>query len=123
MRLPYVDEAYILPIMDYEMRELVAAVIRLKESTVNKNEIDLRRIRDDLSSDMDFYKLPTLLRILGPGDEVPFSSSNKPLKNQIREKFFQVSGYRPKDYAVPGVEFWGNILDWNTVKKSRSSLA
>lgn len=41
------------------------------------------------------------------------TSSEKARKNEIREKYFQLSGYRPTDYAVPGVEFYGNGVDSN----------
>lgn len=122
MDLPYVSEAYVLPVMDYEVRTLAATVIRLCSPHVargsglgDKNpdhlEINLRKIRDDLSSTLELWKLPTLCYILQDGETVPVSGSGKVLKPLMREQFFQVSGYRPADYAVPGVEFWGDSVD------------
>ncbi|KAJ5726589.1 AMP-dependent synthetase/ligase [Penicillium malachiteum] len=110
LELPYVSEAYVLPIMDYEARELVAAVIRLKEpaSAQGHSQVNLAKVRNDLSSNTEPYKLPRLLRVLQEGETIPLTVSEKARKNEIREKYFKISGYRPRDYAVPGVEFYGN---------------
>ena len=111
VELPYISEAYVLPIMDYEARELVAAVIRLKKDVVsdkNHPQVNLQKVRDDLSLTTEPYKLPRLLRILGEEDTIPFTASEKARRNEIRIKYFKLSGYRPRDYSVPGVEFCGN---------------
>ncbi|KAJ5375799.1 acetyl-CoA synthetase-like protein [Penicillium concentricum] len=105
LKLPYVSEAYVLPVMDYEVRNLIAAVIRVK---ADYTEVNLCKIRDDLSSTTESYKLPRLLRILREKEVAPLTASEKGRKNEMREKYFKVSGYRPNDYFVPGVEFWGN---------------
>ena len=111
LELPYISEAFVLPIMDYEARELVAAVIRLTEGVANdesRPEVNLHKIREDLSSTTEPYKLPRLLRVLQEGETIPLTTSEKALKNEIRQKYFKISGYRPRDYSVPGVEFFGN---------------
>ncbi|KAJ5919116.1 acetyl-CoA synthetase-like protein [Penicillium verhagenii] len=105
LNLPYVTEAHVLPIMDYEARELVAALIRLEPG---HDGINLEKIRADLSPTTESYKLPRVLRILQEGEITPVTGSEKSGKAQIREKYFKVAGYRPSDYAVPGVEFYGN---------------
>ncbi|KAJ5946138.1 acetyl-CoA synthetase-like protein [Penicillium verhagenii] len=105
LNLPYVTEAHVLPIMDYEARELVAAVIRIKPG---HDGINLEKIRSDLSPTTESYKLPRILRILQEEEIVPMTGSEKSGKAQIRERYFKVAGYRPSDYAVPGVEFYGN---------------
>lgn len=115
LKLPYISEAYVLPIMDYEARELVAAVIRLKDEVSNdvRSEVNLRKIRDDLALTTESYKLPRVLRVLQEGEKIPMTPSEKARKNEIREKYFKLSGYRPTDYTVPGVEFYRNEVDSN----------
>ncbi|KAJ5525144.1 AMP-dependent synthetase/ligase [Penicillium frequentans] len=117
--LPYISEAYVLPIMDYEVRELVGAIVRLRDSSnylgqesgLRNPDINLCKIRQDLSSKLEIYKLPTILRILRAGEGVPLSVSSKVLKPKLREMYFKLSGYRPKDYSEPGVEFWEKGVD------------
>jgi malonyl-CoA/methylmalonyl-CoA synthetase len=109
--LPYIAEAYVLPVMDFEARELVAAVVRLENKVTSDEshpEVNLYKIREDLSSIVEPYKLPRLLRVLQEGETIPLTSSDKARKNEIRQQYFKLSGYRPRDYAVPGVEFFGN---------------
>lgn len=129
MDLPYVSEAYILAVRDYDARELVAAVVRLCSPNGTQGsdlgekkpeqEINLRKIRDDLSSTLEPWKLPVLCYILQDGEKLPVSPSDKVLKPQMREQFFKISGYRPADYAVPGVEFWGDSVDLKFLVDSR----
>lgn len=92
LKLPYISEAYVLPIMDYEARQLVAAVIRLKDEVSNdvRSEVNLRKIRDDLALTTESYKLPRALRVLQEGEKIPMTPSEKVRKNEIREKYFKL---------------------------------
>lgn len=114
MRLPYISEAYVLSVLDYENQGLAAALIRLKKAKEAEEmdlNIDLQKIREDLSLTLELYKLPAFLRILQADDEVPQTGSGKPLKKAILGKYFQISGYRDRDYAVHGVEIWSDRTD------------
>jgi malonyl-CoA/methylmalonyl-CoA synthetase len=114
MELPYIAEAHVLPVLDYEAQGLAAALVRLQKTDSAEDmrlEVNLLKIRQDLSSKMELYKLPALLRILHNKEELPMTSSGKLLKPQALEKFFHLDGYRPRDYAVEGVEFWGNEVE------------
>ncbi|KAJ5711003.1 acetyl-CoA synthetase-like protein [Penicillium malachiteum] len=102
MRLSYISEAHVLPVLDHETRGLPAALVRLN---CGNSDINLQRIHDDLSTDLDRYKLPALLYILKTGEEVPKTASDKVLKVQALEKFFGIRGYRPREYCVDGVEY------------------
>lgn len=120
MELPYVSEAHVLPVLDYEAQGLAAALIRLRKSTLCQEEhskIDLGKIREDLSSTLELYKLPTLLRILRDGEELPRTESEKVLKSKALEKYFHLSGYRPRDYSVEGVECWSTLVDTSLYKR------
>lgn len=101
MRLYYISEAYVLPVLDLEVRGVAAALVRLN---CRNSDVDLRRIRDDLSLSLELYKLPVLLYILKDGEEVPRTASDKVLKAQALDKFFRIRGYRPLEYSVNGVE-------------------
>ncbi|KAL4878097.1 hypothetical protein BJY04DRAFT_221453 [Aspergillus karnatakaensis] len=106
LALPYIHEAYILPVLDRESRGLAAALVRLKPGHTSTS-INLHRIRSDLStlSSRQEYSLPSLLYILQDGEEIPRSTgSDKVLKARALEKFFRIRGYKPPGYAVDGVE-------------------
>ena len=68
-------------------------------------------------------KLPVFLRVLRAGEELPRTLSGKVMKNQIREKYFQLSGYRPRDYAVPGVEVWDLRIDMKFIQNAGKIMA
>lgn len=118
MALPYITEAYILPVKDHEAGGLAAALVRLqktKTKAVNGDNIDLKRIRNDLAAtNMASSKFPALLRVLCDDEQVPTTISSKALKKECLRKYFQISGHIPADYAVDAVEYWGNQLDSTT---------
>lgn len=119
--LPYISEAHVLPVMNYEVRELVAAVVRVQTMGLDQedsSEVNLQRIRQDLSSTTEIYKLPALLRILKSGEETPITASGKPLKNKMREMFFQKSSDPKSTHAVLGVEFWESAVDLSLLRES-----
>ncbi|KAE8376115.1 hypothetical protein BDV26DRAFT_294439 [Aspergillus bertholletiae] len=57
------------------------------------------------------YKLPPLLRVLQDEEQVPLTTTGKQLKREALQKYFHISGYMPADYAVEGVEYWGNKIE------------
>ncbi|KAJ5112956.1 acetyl-CoA synthetase-like protein [Penicillium angulare] len=105
LRLSYISEAHILPVLDHETRGVAAALVRLN---CGDSDINLQRVRDDLSLGLERYKLPALLYILKAEEEVPRAASDKVLKTQALDKFFRIRGYRPRDYHVDGVECLSN---------------
>ena len=72
------------------------------------SEIDLQKIRNDLAPTMGKHKLPALLKIMKADEQVPRTVSQKVMKTEALERFFGIVGYRPPNYRVEGVEFWGN---------------
>lgn len=105
LELPYISEAYSLPVLDYEEKGMPAALVRMHMSGLEQR-INLKRIRDDLAKNMETYKLPRLLRILGDGEIIPKTRSQKVLKKEALRIFFGIEGVRPLEYCVEGVEFW-----------------
>lgn len=109
MDLLYISEAHVLPVRDHEAGGLVAALLRVRKQYGN---ISLQRIRADLATNnMVSYKLPTLLRVLQEDERVPLTASGKTLKRESLLKYFNIAKYMPENYAVEGVEYWGNKLD------------
>ncbi|KAF5857945.1 hypothetical protein ETB97_005012, partial [Aspergillus alliaceus] len=103
LNLPYISEAHALPVLDAEAGGLVAALVRFsKQDAVGKEDgnIDLRRIRNDLSVNLVSYKPPALLRVLQNEDQVPWTASGKTLKKDCLRKYFNILGSMPKDYVV-----------------------
>lgn len=47
------------------------------------------------------YQMPTLLRIVGPNEDVPVTAADKPMKGKIRDKFFNEA-----EIASGKVEVW-----------------
>ncbi|KAK0756399.1 hypothetical protein N5P37_011051 [Trichoderma harzianum] len=115
--LPYVCEAHILPVRDHHAGGLAAALVRLckQDADEETHNITLRTIREDLASaGVVSYKLPTLLRIIPDGEQVPHTASGKAQKKEALQKYFNIVGHMQDAYEHEGVEYWGNKLDLAT---------
>ncbi|KAL9470884.1 hypothetical protein ACSS6W_008825 [Trichoderma asperelloides] len=113
--LPYVTEACVLGVPDHEAKEICAAVVRLtpeqeqRQSRYAEQTIDLARLRRDMNESLPKYMLPVLVKILGPGEEMPQTVSQKPIKSQIIKKYFGVDKSWSAENSVLGVEYWGSM--------------
>lgn len=113
--LPYVTEACVLGVPDHEAKEICAAVVRLTpeqeqlQSRYAEQTIDLARLRRDMNESLPKYMLPVLVKILGPGEEMPQTVSQKPIKSQIIKKYFGVDKSWSAENSVLGVEYWGSM--------------
>ena len=119
--LPYISEAFVIGAPDHEVKEVPAAIVRLKKpnqpiaaeetktSTVGQ-DFTLKRIREDLLPTLAAYKLPVLLRILPDGEDVPRTHSDKVTKRGLLKQYFNISDseFVSPDYSEPGVEYWGS---------------
>ncbi|PNP44388.1 hypothetical protein TGAMA5MH_03994 [Trichoderma gamsii] len=113
--LPYVTEACVLGVPDNEAKEICAAVVRLTpeqeqlQSRHSEQIINLARLRKDMNEALPKYMLPVLVKILGPGEEMPQTVSQKPIKSQIIKKYFGVDRSWSAEKSVRGVEYWGSM--------------
>lgn len=64
-------------------------ILKDQDQSTSQN-LDLESLRRWLSNDrkLNKYKLPTVLRVLRPGENVPVTASNKPMKGKVRDVFF-----------------------------------
>ena len=93
--LPNVQESYILGVAEEDCGERVAAIVRSR-STSQKNAandtsaLSLAWLRETLTTHppLPKYKLPTLLKILQTGEEVPRKLNGKTSKNLARTPYF-----------------------------------
>lgn len=110
MGLPYTAEACVVAVPVEEDKQLCGAVVRLKDGT-GVEKITLARIRADLGANLDVTMLPTVLRLLGPQEELPRTATGKPIKRQVIEDFFYAGDCGRDWFSVgnppPGVEFCG----------------
>ncbi|KAJ5711002.1 hypothetical protein N7488_005158 [Penicillium malachiteum] len=93
LALPCISEAYVVPILDvFAGGSQVAAVVRLRRDHLTNNtaasSLSLQTLRAQLSSSLPDFKLPTLLRILTDGEDIPRSQAGKPAPRDIASKFF-----------------------------------
>lgn len=87
MGLPYTAEVCVVAVPVAEKKQLCGAVVRLKSGTESE-KITLARVRADLRADLDVTMLPTILRLLGPREDLPRTATGKPIKYQVMEDFF-----------------------------------
>ncbi|KAK5996040.1 Acyl-CoA ligase oryP [Cladobotryum mycophilum] len=106
--LPYVAEACVLSIPDHESKNLCAALVRLNPG-VSPADVDLRRIRSDIADNLPAFMFPTLLRVLREGEEVPLTTSGKPVKKRIRTEFFTTEEWWPMNNPPADVESWADL--------------
>lgn len=109
--LPYISEAHVVP-ADFNLSRQVAALIRLETS---KTSVALLELRKDLQDKLQKYKLPTLLRILEDGEQVPVTATGKLSRKKIAEKFFTL----PEEGTLPfGMEFYDGLTEINGPRKA-----
>lgn len=103
MELPFISEACIVSIADRDASTRVAALVRFHQDFPCGN---LTTIREHLSDKLLLYKLPTALRVLRNGEEIPLTVSGKVIRRQVVEKYFPLTEY----CQLPAnVELW-NVL-------------
>lgn len=98
MDLPYVAEACIVGVADYARMQLCGAVIRLHQDITTP--ITLDKVKSDLAPTLVPYMMPTLLRILREGEEIPRNASGKVMKNKVLKEFFSKEDGQ-MDHAIP----------------------
>ncbi|KAE8347278.1 hypothetical protein BDV24DRAFT_157575 [Aspergillus arachidicola] len=85
-RLPYISESHVLPVADPRTGSRVAALVRCREE--HKSNLTLHSLRKDLCSYLPLVQLPTVLRILCDGEEVPRTISDKVIRGEAKQMFF-----------------------------------
>ena len=90
IELPFISEACIVSIPDKDASTRVAALVRFHQDFSNGNLIT---IREHLSDKLLYYKLPTALRVLRNGEEIPLTVSGKVIRKRVVEQYFPLTGY------------------------------
>ncbi|KAK6813822.1 hypothetical protein RU639_010181 [Aspergillus parasiticus] len=85
-RLPYISEAHVLPVADPRTGSRVAALVRCREE--HMSSLTLHSLREDLCSYLPLVQLPTVLRVLCEGEEVPRTVSDKMIRGEAKQMFF-----------------------------------
>lgn len=112
-KLPSVAEAYALavPVTNNAYTEQrVGILIRPDFSRLGNpnslcrecNPLTLEALRKELSADLPFHMLPTVMRIIGVKEDVPKTVSDKVIRKEAVKKFFEVGGLK----MSPEVERW-----------------
>lgn len=101
LKLPYVYEGCIVPVFDTRNGQRVAALVRLhnfngKDQTESKGthilEMPyLKTLRDHLGKTLPAYMLPTALRILQTGEDIPRTPSLKVIRAEAVRQYFPLS--------------------------------
>lgn len=131
MELPYISEAYVLPVRDVEIYHHVAALVRFQPPAVNSalngstpqspKELTLQALRADLSAmQVARYKLPTLLRVLDEGEEVPRTNSEKIKRDDVVNMYFPQSDDWKVEDLPEKVQVWDLQKDESEPKVVRS---
>ncbi|KAF9888848.1 hypothetical protein FE257_008217 [Aspergillus nanangensis] len=106
--LPYISEACVLavPVADDAFTtERVGALVRLRSSHLTPSNglcwdcrSTLERLRADLSRDLAFHMLPTVLRLLHDGEQIPKTVSEKINRREVVERYFEQGSFNlPQD--------------------------
>ncbi|KAK5110251.1 hypothetical protein LTR62_006104 [Meristemomyces frigidus] len=94
--LEYIDEVMVVGVADEEFGERVGVVVVVK--TIEGREarvlLTLETLRSDLRGGLAGYKLPTLLRVLAAGQELPKSGTGKVVKKVLGPRFFPPGQWR-----------------------------
>ena len=85
MELPFISEACIVSIPDKDASTRVAALVRFHQDFPSGN---LFTVRQHLSDKLFPYELPTALRVLRNGEEIPLTVSGKVIRKRVVEIYF-----------------------------------
>ncbi|OQD91116.1 hypothetical protein PENANT_c001G08844 [Penicillium antarcticum] len=98
--IPGVMEGHIFAVPDPKYVNHVAALVRLRGGTTlcqERGMLNLTTLRRDLAHSLTEHELPTLLRLVGAGEEIPQGVSGKLLYQKAREMYFPLdSAYLPE---------------------------
>ena len=79
-----------MSIPDKDATTRVAALIRFHPDFLKTN---LATVRKYLSEKLLYYKLPTALRLLGAGEEIPLTVSGKVIRRKVVERYFPLTEF------------------------------
>ncbi|KAA8652871.1 uncharacterized protein ATNIH1004_001780 [Aspergillus tanneri] len=92
--LPYVSEGYVLEAADRD-GDRVAALIRLRPDVLKSPSV--RQLRIDLHRTLYAFQLPTALRFLRDGEDVPRTDTGKLIRRRAAQTYFAPR----EDYSYP----------------------
>ncbi|KAF5611523.1 acetyl synthetase [Fusarium subglutinans] len=112
LKLPYISEACVLAIPHREARQLCGAAVRFQKGSFAEPGAPtvLARIRADLAVSLAPFMLPTVLAVLGEGQQLPRTHSGKVMKRDVLRDCFGVAEWFSAETMASGVEFWGSDL-------------
>lgn len=108
MSLAYVSEACVLSVPHQGASELCGAVVGVYRGIVGADEVTLPRLRADLDGRLAPYMLPTVLRVLDAGEDLPRTASGKPIKARVLRECLGVRDWFVTDDVPQGVQYWGS---------------
>lgn len=85
--VPAVVEAHVVPVPDEKSGYRVGALIHFDSKNTNE-ALGMQYIRSQLSDILPMFMIPTVLRVLTPGDTVPRTASGKVIRKAAAEKYF-----------------------------------
>ncbi|KAM5475932.1 hypothetical protein MauCBS54593_000614 [Microsporum audouinii] len=111
--LPFILEGCIVAVPYPNIHSMVAAIVRFAPpDTCGDGTIEqsLRFLRTSLATKLPAFMLPTVLRILQEGEELPRTVSNKVIKAKVIEQYFPLSD----SWKFPAeVELWRHDVSDN----------
>ena len=117
LKNPHISTAVVLGVADHTVGQRVSALIVIEPTSSQQLTLATLRRSLALEQHIPVYKLPTLLRVLDPWEEIPQTQSGKVSKASVREKFFSSN-----DVTSEKVEVWdlkrkdegfpGRAWDW-----------
>ncbi|KAK5996008.1 Acyl-CoA ligase oryP [Cladobotryum mycophilum] len=133
LQLPFISEGCILPVSHPSYGHIVAALIRLRDpkalhKTQTVENLDLTALRDVLRDKLPVFMLPTALRILEEGEEVPRTASLKVVRAKAAAEYFPLSndGELPSNVETTDLndqEVWPQkAWDWGGLRVGKDRV-
>ena len=111
--LPYIAEAFVVPVPDRACGQRVGTIIRLRHNPqiptgndISDKKITLESIRQDLSVHLPLYQLPTILRTLQGDEDVPRTKTGKLALKEATQKFFPLGPEVSLDQSTADIEIY-----------------
>lgn len=118
---PLISRSIVVGVSDPTINQQVAALLvprNMSTSQKSSPTLSLETLRKWLALDrgLSMYKMPTLLRIVGPNEDVPLTVTDKPIKGTIRDSFFnetEIASGKVEAWDLAVIEEFGQRpFDW-----------
>lgn len=120
-----ISRSIVVGVSDRIYNQRIAALLVPRDTSTSQKSspsLNLEALRKWLALDrgLNMYKIPSLLRIVGPDEDIPLTVTDKPIKSKIRDSFFneaEIASGKVEVWDLAVIEEFGQRpFDWGGIQ-------